>query len=197
MAAHSNQQFHVGQIIDEHPFVAGDGAVIEMFRNDMSNIVFIGLTGITAEEQQMMAEATAEFGLMKTENGGCLVVFKLAELAFDIQFNAAAIPSEYFQQPTTSTLALSMMALDTANNELKVIRELSLPEAVTQQMIDVMQAQRAIEDPMAVNAENMHLLNTVSTEELLAKLTLTPIQTVIAPSCGCGHNHEDGHHHHG
>ena len=196
MAAHSNQQFHVGQIIDEHPFVAGDGAVIEMFRNDMSNIVFIGLTGITAEEQQMMAEATAEFGLMKTENGGCLVVFKLAELAFDIQFNAAAIPSEYFQQPTTSTLALSMMALDTANNELKVIRELSLPEAVTQQMIDVMQIQREIKDPMAVNAENMHLLNTVSTEELLTKITLTPIQTVIAPSCSCGHSHDDGHHQH-
>ena len=196
MAAHSNQQFHVGQIIDEHPFVAGDGAVIEMFRNDMSNIVFIGLTGITAEEQQMMAEATAEFGLMKTENGGCLVVFKLAELAFDIQFNAAAIPSEYFQQPTTSTLALSMMALDTANNELKVIRELSLPEAVTQQMIDVMQIQREIKDQMAVNAENMHLLNTVSTEELLTKITLTPIQTVIAPSCSCGHSHDDGHHQH-
>ena len=196
MAAHSNQQFHVGQIIDEHPFVAGDGAVIEMFRNDMSNIVFIGLTGITAEEQQMMAEATAEFGLMKTENGGCLVVFKLAELAFDIQFNAAAIPSEYFQQPTTSTLALSMMALDTANNELKVIRELSLPEAVTQQMIDVMQIQLEIKDPMAVNAENMHLLNTVSTEELLTKITLTPIQTVIAPSCSCGHSHDDGHHQH-
>ncbi|WP_279152172.1 hypothetical protein [Photobacterium iliopiscarium] len=196
MAAHSNQQFHVGQIIDEHPFVAGDGAVIEMFRNDMSNIVFIGLTGITAEEQQMMAEATAEFGLMKTENGGCLVVFKLAELAFDIQFNAAAIPSEYFQQPTTSTLALSMMALDTANNELKVIRELSLPEAVTQQMIDVMQIQREIKDQMAVNAENMHLLNTVSTEELLTRITLTPIQTVIAPSCSCGHSHDDGHHQH-
>ncbi|MEC6825213.1 hypothetical protein [Photobacterium piscicola] len=196
MAAHSNQQFHVGQIIDEHPFVAGDGAVIEMFRNDMSNIVFIGLTGITAEEQQMMAEATAEFGLMKTENGGCLVVFKLAELAFDIQFNAAAIPNEYFQQPTTSTLALSMMALDTSNNELKVIRELSLPEAVTQQIIEVMTIQRAIEDLMAVNAENMHLLNTVSTEELLEKITLTPIQTVIAPSCSCGHRHDDGHHHH-
>ena len=196
MAAHSNQQFHVGQIIDEHPFVAGDGAVIEMFRNDMSNIVFIGLTGITAEEQQMMAEATAEFGLMKTENGGCLVVFKLAELAFDIQFNAAAIPNEYFQQPTTSTLALSMMALDTNNNELKVIRELSLPEAVTQQIIEVMTIQRAIEDPMAVNAENMHLLNTVSTEELLQQITLTPIQTVIAPSCSCGHSHNGGHHHH-
>ena len=162
----------------------------------MSNIVFIGLTGITAEEQQMMAEATAEFGLMKTENGGCLVVFKLAELAFDIQFNAAAIPSEYFQQPTTSTLALSMMALDTANNELKVIRELSLPEAVTQQMIDVMQIQREIKDPMAVNAENMHLLNTVSTEELLTKITLTPIQTVITPSCSCGYSHDDGHHQH-
>lgn len=196
MAAHSNQQFHVGQIIDEHPFVAGDGAVIEMFRNDMSNIVFIGLTGITAEEQQMMAEATAEFGLMKTENGGCLVVFKLAELAFDIQFNAAAIPNEYFQQPTTSTLALSMMALDTSNNELKVIRELSLPEAVTQQIIEVMTIQRAIEDPMTVNAENMHLLNTVSTEELLQQIILTPIQTVIAPSCSCGHSHNDGHHHH-
>jgi hypothetical protein len=123
-------------------------------------------------------------------------VFKLAELAFDIQFNAAAIPSEYFQQPTTSTLALSMMALDTANNELKVIRELSLPEAVTQQMIDVMQIQREIKDPMAVNAENMHLLNTVSTEELLTKITLTPIQTVIAPSCSCGHSHDDGHHQH-
>ena len=196
MAAHSNQQFHVGQIIDEHPFVAGDGAVIEMFRNDMSNIVFIGLTGITAEEQQMMAEATAEFGLMKTENGGCLVVFKLAELAFDIQFNAAAIPNEYFQQPTTSTLALSMMALDTSNNELKVIRELLLPEAVTQQIIEVMSIQREIEDPMAVNAENMHLLNTVSTEELLQQITLTPIQTVIAPSCSCGHSHNDGHHRH-
>ncbi|WP_408900565.1 hypothetical protein [Photobacterium piscicola] len=196
MAAHSNQQFHVGQIIDEHPFVAGDGAVIEMFRNDMSNIVFIGLTGITAEEQQMMAEATAEFGLMKTENGGCLVVFKLAELAFDIQFNAAAIPNEYFQQPTTSTLALSMMALDTSNNELKVIRELLLPEAVTQQIIEVMSIQREIEDPMAVNAENMHLLNTVSTEELLQQITLTPIQTVIAPSYSCGHSHNDGHHHH-
>ena len=196
MAAHSNQQFHVGQIIDEHPFVAGDGAVIEMFRNDMSNIVFIGLTGITAEEQQMMAEATAEFGLMKTENGGCLVVFKLAELAFDIQFNAAAIPNEYFQQPTTSTLALSMMALDTSNNELKVIRELLLPEAVTQQIIEVMSIQREIEDPMAVNAENMHLLYTVSTEELLQQITLTPIQTVIAPSCSCGHSHNDGHHHH-
>ncbi|WP_297483784.1 hypothetical protein [uncultured Photobacterium sp.] len=195
MAAHSNQQFHVGQIIDEHPFVAGDGAVIEMFRNDMSNIVFIGLTGITAEEQQMMAEATAEFGCMKTDNGGCLVVFKLAELAFDIQFNAAAIPNEYFQQPTTSTLALSMMALDTSNNELKVIRELSLPEAITQQMIEVMNTQRAIEDPVAVNAENMHLLNTVSTEELLEKITLTPIQTVVAPSCSCGHSHDDGHHH--
>ena len=195
MTEQHHNHFHVGQIIENHPFAAGDGAVLEMFRNDMTNVVFIGLENITEDEQQLLAESGAEFGVLSTENGGCLVVLKLGDLAFDIQFNAAVIPNEFFAQPAedTASLTLNMMAIDTQSNEMKVIREFSLPTEVSHKLIDVVNKQREIEDVMAVNAENMHLLNTISTEELLKQITLTQIQSVIAPSCSCGHDH---HHHH-
>lgn len=195
MTEQHHNHFHVGQIIENHPFAAGDGAVLEMFRNDMSNVVFIGLENITDDEQQLLSQSGAEFGVLSTENGGCLVVFKLGELAFDIQFNAAVIPDAFFVEPTDAmtSITLNMMAVDTQSNEMKVIREFSLPEAVSQQVMNAVHKQREIKDAMAVNAENMHLLNTISTEELLKQMTLTPIQSVVAPSCGCGHAH---HHHH-
>lgn len=196
MTEQHHNHFHIGQIIENHPFKAGDGAVLEMFRNDMANVVFIGLENIIDDELNILSNSSAEFGVLPTENGGCLIVFKLGELAFDIQFNAAVIPNEYFAQPSTAdeSLKLNMMAIDTQSNELKVIREFSLPKEVSEQVIAIMQKQRENNDAMAVNAENMHLLNTITTEELLKQITLTPIQSVIAaPSCNCGHDH---HHHH-
>ncbi len=194
--ADQHNHFHLGQKITDHPFVAGDGAVLELFRQDMVNTVFVGLSNITEDEQHVLVNSVAEMGMFSSENGGCLIVLKLGELAFDIQFNAAMIPDEFFVKPTLAddaTFKLNLMVLDTHNNELKVLRELSVPTNLADQFIAITEKQRATQDSMAINAENMHLLNTISTEQLLAQITLVSVPSIIAPTCGCGHHHPHSH----
>ncbi len=193
--AEQHNHFHLGQKIDDHPFVAGDGAVLELFRQDMTNTAFVGLSNITEDEQHILANSSVEIGLFSSDNRGCLIVLKLGEMAFDIQFNAAMIPSEFFVQPdlANGTFKLNLMVLDTESNELKVLRELAVPESLANQFITVTNQQRLVQDPMDVNVENMHLLNTLNTAQLLQKIELTRVQSVISPSCSCGHDHHHSH----
>ena len=189
--AEQHNHFHLGQKIDNHPFVAGDGAVLELFRQDMVNTVFVGLSNIMEDEQQALANSLAEIGVFCSESGGCLIVLKLGELAFDIQFNAASIPDEFFVQPnfSHSMFTLNLMVLDTQSNELKVLRKLSIPKNLADQFISITDQQRDTQDAMRINAENGHLLNTLSTEQLLKKITLISVPSIITPSCNCGQNH--------
>ncbi|WP_025821554.1 hypothetical protein [Shewanella marina] len=196
MAKQHDNPFQVGQVIENHPFKFGDGAMLELFRHDLPNTVFVGLGNITADEQAMLEQVGAELGVMQTDNGGCLVVLKLGELAFDIQFNALAIPDDFFDDHELmhDTLSFSMLVIDTANSQLKVIRDFSVNTAITAQIVAAVKAQRTMTDVNAVNAENVHLLNTLTTEDLMTQVNLQAIQSVVAaPSCGCGSHH---HHHH-
>jgi hypothetical protein len=196
MTAHHHPHFQVGQTIEDHPFKQGDGAMLEMFRNDLPNILYVGLGNITADEQAVLGQASAQLGMRMTNEGACLTVFSLGELTFEMQFNAAVIPEEYFQSPESGKLSFSMLAIDSVTNTLQAIREFTLSEELSRQFVEVMQIQRKMNDVDVINRVNEMLLNTLTTEELNEKIALEPLQSVVAaPTCGCGHNHNHGHSH--
>ncbi len=196
MAEHNTPQFQVGQTFTDHPFQEGDGAMLELFRNDLPNMLYVGLGNITADEQAMLGQTGAQLGVITSDNGGCLVVVSFGDLAFEMQLNSAAIPDDYFTLTEDKTLSVSMIAVDTATNLLCAIREFKLPEELSCQFIEVTKAQRELGNVDAVNMENMQLVNSLTPEALQAKMAFHPLQSVIAaPTCGCGHSHHHDHSH--
>ncbi|WP_375321414.1 hypothetical protein [Aliivibrio logei] len=196
MAEHNTPQFQVGQTFTDHPFQEGDGAMLELFRNDLPNMLYVGLGNITADEQAILGQTGAQLGVITSDNGGCLVVASFGDLAFEMQLNSAAIPGDYFTLTEDKTLSVSMIAVDTATNLLCAIREFTLPEALSRQFIEVTKAQRELGDVNVVNIENMHLLNSLTPEALQEKMEFHPLQSVVAaPTCGCGHHHHHDHSH--
>ena len=195
MAEHNTPKFQVGQTFIDHPFQEGDGAMLELFRNDLPNMLYVGLGNITVDEQAILGQTDAQFGVITSDNGGCLVVASFDDLAFEMQLNSAAIPDDYFTLSEDNTLSVSMIAVDTATNLLCAIREFTLPEVLSRQFIEVTKAQRALGDVDAVNMENMQLINSLTPEALQEKMEFHPLQSVIAaPTCGCGHHHHDHSH---
>ncbi len=195
MAEHYTPQFQVGQTFENHPFQEGDGAMLELFRNDLPNLLYVGLSNITADEQTLLGQSGAQLGLVSSEKGGCLLVVSFGDLAFEMQFNSSAIPDEYFSLSEDNTLSVSMIAVDTATNLLCAIREFTLPEALSRQFIEVAKTQRELGDVNVVNIENMHLLNSLTPEALQEKMEFHPLQSVVAaPTCGCGHHHHNHAH---
>lgn len=196
MAEHNTPQFQVGQTFENHPFQEGDGAMLELFRNDLPNLLYVGLSNITADEQTLLGQSGAQLGLVSSEKGGCLLVVIFGDLAFEMQFNSSAIPDEYFSLSEDNTLSVPMIAVDTATNLLCAIREFTLPEALSCQFIEVAKTQRELGDVNVVNVENMHLLNSLTPEALQEKMEFHPLQSVVAaPTCGCGHHHHHNHAH--
>lgn len=196
MAEHNTPQFQVGQTFTDHPFQQGDGAMLELFRNDLPNMLYVGLGNITADEQAILGQTGAQLGVVSSEKGGCLVVVSFGDLAFEMQLNSAAIPDDYFMLSEDKTLSVSMIAVDTATNLLCAIREFTLPEELSQQLIEVTKAQRELGDVNVVNMENMQLINSLTPEALQEKMEFHPLQNVIAaPVCGCGHSHHYDHSH--
>lgn len=196
MAEHNAPQFQVGHTFTDHPFQEGDGAMLELFRNDLPNMLYVGLGNITADEQAILGQTGAQLGVITSDNGGCLVVASFGDLAFEMQLNSAAIPDDYFTLTEDKTLSVSMIAVDTATNLLCAIREFTLPEALSRQFIEVTKAQRELGDVDVVNMENMQLINSLTPEALQEKMEFHPLQSVIAaPTCGCGHHHHHDHSH--
>lgn len=196
MAEHNTPQFQVGHTFTDHPFQEGDGAMLELFRNDLPNMLYVGLGNITADEQAILGQTGAQLGVITSDNGGCLVVASFGDLAFEMQLNSAAIPDDYFTLTKDKTLSVSMIAVDTATNLLCAIREFTLPEALSRQFIEVTKAQRELGDVDVVNMENMQLINSLTPEALQEKMEFHPLQSVIAaPTCGCGHHHHHDHSH--
>lgn len=196
MAEHNTPQFQVGHTFTDHPFQEGDGAMLELFRNDLPNMLYVGLGNITADEQAILGQTGAQLGVITSDNGGCLVVASFGDLAFEMQLNSAAIPDDYFTLTEDKTLSISMIAVDTATNLLCAIREFTLPEALSRQFIEVTKAQRELGDVDVVNMENMQLINSLTPEALQEKMEFHPLQSVIAaPTCGCGHHHHHDHSH--
>lgn len=196
MAEHNTPHFQVGQTFTDHPFQQGDGAMLELFRNDLPNIFYVGLANITADEQAILGQTGAQLGLITSDNGGCLVVASFGYLAFEMQLNSAAIPDDYFTLTEDKTLSVSMIAVDTATNLLCAIREFKLPEELSRQFIEVTKAQRELGNVDAVNMENMQLINSLTPEDLQETMEFYPLQSVIAaPTCGCGHHHNHDHSH--
>ncbi|RYU66689.1 hypothetical protein ERW51_13575 [Aliivibrio finisterrensis] len=195
MAEHNTPQFQVGQTFTDHPFQEGDGAMLELFRNDLPNMLYVGLGNITADEQTILGQTGAQFGVITSDNGGCLVVASFGDLAFEMQLNSAAIPDDYFILTEDKTLSVSMIAVDTATNLLCAIREFTLPEVLSQQFIEVTKVQRELGDVNAVNMENMQLINSLTPQALQEKMEFHPLQSVVAaPTCGCGHHHHNHAH---
>lgn len=196
MAEHNTPQFQVGQTFTDHPFQEGDGAMLELFRNDLPNMLYVGLGNITADEQTILGQTGAQLGLVSSEKGGCLVVVSFGDLAFEMQLNSAAIPDDYFTLTEDKTLSVSMIAVDTATNLLCAIREFKLPEELSRQFIEVTKAQRELGNVDAVNMENMQLINSLTPEDLQETMEFHLLQSVIAaPTCGCGHHHNHDHSH--
>ena len=196
MAEHNTPQFQVGQTFTDHPFQEGDGAMLELFRNDLPNMLYVGLGNITADEQAILGQTDVQLGVVSSEKGGCLVVVSFGDLAFEMQLNSAAIPDDYFTLTEEKTLSTSMIAVDSATNLLVAVREFTLPEALSRQFVEVVKAQRELGNVDAVNMENMQLINSLTPEALQEKMEFHPLQSVIAaPTCGCGHNHHHEHSH--
>ena len=196
MAEHNTPHFQVGQTFTDHPFQEGDGAMLELFRNDLPNMLYVGLGNITADEQTILGQTGAQLGLVSSEKGGCLVVVSFGDMAFEMQLNSAAIPDDYFTLTEDKTLSVSMIAVDTATNLLCAIREFKLPEELSRQFIEVTKAQRELGNVDAVNMENMQLINSLTPEDLQETMEFHPLQSVIAaPTCGCGHHHNHDHSH--
>lgn len=196
MAEHNTPQFQVGQTFTEHPFQESDGAMLELFRNDLPNILYVGLGNITADEQAVLGQTDAQLGVITSDNGGCLVVASFGDLAFEMQLNSAAIPEDYFTLTEEKALSVSMIAVDSATNLLVAVREFTLPEVLSRQFIEVVKAQRELGNVDAVNMENMQLINSLTAEALQEKMEFHPLQSVIAaPTCGCGHHHNHDHSH--
>ena len=196
MAEHNTPQFQVGQTFTDHPFQQGDGAMLELFRNDLPNMLYVGLGNITADEQAILGQTDVQLGVVSSEKGGCLVVVSFGDLAFEMQLNSAAIPDDYFTLTEEKTLSTSMIAVDSATNLLVAVREFTLPEALSRQFVEVVKAQRELGNVDAVNMENMQLINSLTPEALQEKMEFHPLQSVIAaPVCGCGHNHHHDHSH--
>lgn len=196
MAERNTPKFQVGQTFIDHPFQDGDGAMLELFRNDLPNMLYVGLANITADEQAMLGQTGAQLGVITSDNGGCLVVASFGDLAFEMQLNSAAIPEDYFTLTEEKMLSVSMIAVDTTTNLLCAIREFTLPEALSRQFIEVVKAQRKLGNVDAVNMGNMQLINSLTPDALQEKMEFHPLQSVIAaPICGCGHNHHNDHSH--
>ncbi|KAB2823966.1 hypothetical protein [Aliivibrio finisterrensis] len=196
MAEHNTPQFQVGHTFTDHPFQEGDGAMLELFRNDLPNMLYVGLGNITADEQAVLGQTDAQLGVITSDNGGCLVVASFGDLAFEMQLNSAAIPEDYFTLTEEKALSVSMIAVDSATNLLVAVREFTLPEVLSRQFIEVVKAQRELGNVDAVNMENMQLINSLTAEALQEKMEFHPLQSVIAaPTCGCGHHHHHDHSH--
>lgn len=196
MAEHNTPQFQVGQTFTDHPFQQGDGAMLELFRNDLPNMLYVGLGNITADEQVILGQTDVQLGVVSSEKGGCLIVVSFGDLAFEMQLNSAAIPDDYFTLTEEKTLSTSMIAVDSATNLLIAVREFTLPEALSRQFVEVVKAQRELGNVDAVNMGNMQLINSLTPEALQEKMEFHPLQSVIAaPVCGCGHNHHHDHSH--
>ena len=196
MAEHNTPQFQVGQTFTDHPFQEGDGAMLELFRNDLPNMLYVGLGNITADEQAILGQTDVQLGVVSSEKGGCLVVVSFGDLAFEMQLNSAAIPDDYFTLTEEKTLSTSMIAVDSATNLLVAVREFTLPEVLNRQFIEVVKAQRELGNVDAVNMVNMQLINSLTPEALQEQMEFHPLQSVIAaPTCGCGHNHHHDHSH--
>ncbi|WP_122036474.1 hypothetical protein [Aliivibrio sp. EL58] len=196
MAEHNTLQFQVGQTFTDHPFQEGDGAMLELFRNDLPNMLYVGLGNITADEQAVLGQTDAQLSVITSDNGGCLVVVSFGDLAFEMQLNSAAIPEDYFTLTEEKALSVSMIAVDSATNLLVAVREFTLPEVLSRQFIEVVKAQRELGNVDAVNMENMQLINSLTPEALQEKMEFHPLQSVIAaPTCGCGHHHHHDHSH--
>lgn len=194
MAEHHTPRFQVGQTFIDHPFQAGDGAMLELFRNDLPNMLYVGLGNITADEQAILGQTSAQFGVITSDNGACLVVASFGDLAFEMQLNSVAVPDDYFCVTEDKTLAVSMIAIDTATNLLCASREFTLPEALSHQFIEVVKAQRELGDVEVVNRENMKLIHSLTPDTLQEKIKFHPLHSVItAPTCGCGHHHDHSH----
>ncbi|HIF9252227.1 TPA: hypothetical protein ACX6RB_003369 [Photobacterium damselae] len=162
----------LGQVVEQHPFQFGDGAMIELCRRDLGNEIFIGLGGLTRAEIETLTTAPVELGLLATEAGGCLIVVKIGDIALDVQFNAAAIPDEHYQAEINSQVTL--LALDTRTKELKVKRDIELTNELVAQLTRLTARQRT-EETNQINAENAHLLNTLTPEQLAEKITLVEL----------------------
>lgn len=196
MAEHNTPHFQVGQTLTDHPFQAGDGAMLELFRNDLPNLLYVGLTNISDAEQALLSQGDAQFGLITSESGGCLIVASFDDLAFEMQFNSAAIPDDYFELSEDNTLKLSMLVIDTATNLLASIREFTLSPELSRQFIDITTQQRQLSGVEAVNMENMQLINTLSPDTLQQSMQTYSLDSVVtAPTCSCGHHHDHGHNH--
>lgn len=190
MTTHHHPHFQVGQTIEDHPFKQGDGAMLEMFRNDLPNLLYVGLANITVDEQAIFAQESAQLGMTMTNEGACLAIFSLGDLAFEMPFNSAVIPEAYFQAPTSGALSFTMLAIDSVSNTLQTIRDFSLSEELSAEFIEVMLIQRQMNDADVINNANATLLNSLTAEELSEKIALQPLQSIVAaPTCGCGHNH--------
>ncbi|CED72630.1 putative uncharacterized protein [Aliivibrio wodanis] len=170
--------------------------MLELFRNDLPNMLYVGLGNITADEQAVLGQTDAQLGVITSNNGGCLVVVSFGDLAFEMQLNSAAIPEDYFTLTEDKALSVSMIAVDSATNLLVAVREFTLPEVLSRQFIEVVKAQRELGNVDAVNMENMQLINSLTPEALQEKMEFHPLQSVIAaPTCGCGHHHHHDHSH--
>lgn len=196
MAEYNTPHFQVGHTFTDHPFQQGDGAMLELFRNDLPNMLYVGLGNITADEQEILGQTDAQLGLITSDNGGCLVVVSFGDLAFEMQLNSVAIPDDYFTLTEDKTLSVSMIAVDSVTNLLVAVREFTLPEVLNRQFIEVVKAQRELGNLDAVNMENMQLINSLTPEALQEQMEFHPLQSVIAaPTCGCGHSHHHDHSH--
>lgn len=66
------------------------------------------------------------------------------------------------------------MALDTCSKELKVKRDIELTDELVAQLTRLTARQRT-KEANQINAENAHLLNTLTPEQLAEKITLVEL----------------------
>ncbi|NVP01454.1 hypothetical protein HWA77_14665, partial [Photobacterium damselae subsp. damselae] len=79
---------------------------------------------------------------------------------------------EHYQAEINSQVTL--LALDTRTKELKVKRDIELTDELVAQLTRLTARQRT-EETNQINAENAHLLNTLTPEQLAEKITLVEL----------------------
>lgn len=172
----TQQQEHVAVMLNQPFFITmpGEGAILELFRNDLSNILSLSFNNIDPLELDAFDNAPIYCGLKTNANGACMIYFKIGCLSFEQPFNVAILLEQgktshekmSFNADKQERLLISAFLIDHDSTLVKSMRVFTLPLVVSQDLHRYIQKQFIIQSTKeAIDEANMQLMQTASSFE--------------------------------
>ncbi|PSV27617.1 hypothetical protein [Photobacterium sp. GB-72] len=184
----TQQQEHVAVFLNKPFFMEmpGEGAVLELFRNDLSNILSLSFNNIDPLELDAFDNAPIYCGLKTNTNGACMIYFEIGCLSFEQPFNIALLleggktshDKMSFNANEKERLLISAFLIDHDTNLVKSMRVFTLPLVVSQDLHRYIQKQFIIPSSKeAIDGANTEIMQSASSFD-------EAIKTVDMHLCG-------------